>query len=165
MKTQVIDNFIERDRFQLIQENFLGPDIPWHFQDGIVLPGDGRHQFIHLLYTEYCPRSGYFNIVEPIFRDLGAASIVRCKANLQPRGSEIIENDFHTDFKNCVTAILYINSNDGYTLFDNGDKIESVANRVVVFDSNLEHTGTNCTDEPCRVVINFNFHPHDIIPR
>lgn len=165
MKTQVIDNFIEENKFKEIQEHFLGPNIPWYFHDGVVLPGDGGYQFIHLMYTEYSPKSAYFNLIEPVFRDLGAASIVRCKANLQPRGSQIIENNFHTDFQNCVTAILYVNSNDGYTLFKNGDRIESVANRLVVFDSNLEHTGTNCTDEPCRVVINFNYHPHDIIPR
>ena len=165
MKTQVIDDFVDSDYFEKIQEHFLGGTIPWTFQNGVVLPNDGGYQFIHLMYTEYAPRTPYFDLVEPIFKDLGAASIIRCKANLQPRGSEIVENNFHTDYNNCITAILYVNSNDGYTLFKNGDKIESVANRLVVFDSNLEHTGTNCTDEPCRVVINFNYHPEDIIPR
>lgn len=165
MKTQVIDDFVNVDYFEKIQEHFLGGSIPWTFQNGVVVPNDGKYQFIHLMYTEYAPRSPYFEFVEPIFRDLGAASIIRCKANLLPRGNEIVQNDFHTDYNNCVTAILYVNSNNGYTLFKNGDKIESVANRLVVFDSNLEHTGTNCTDEPCRVVINFNYHPEDIIPR
>jgi len=36
-------------------------------------------------------------------------------------------------------------------------KVESVANRLVEFDSNLEHTGSSCTDENIRVVINLNY--------
>ena len=49
-----------------------------------------------------------------------------------------------------------MNTNDGYTEFENGHRVESVANRVVIFDSNIKHTGVSCTDEKRRVVINFN---------
>ena len=66
MKTQVIDDFVDSDYFEKIQEHFLGGTIPWTFQNGVVLPNDGGYQFIHLMYTEYAPRTPYFDLVEPI---------------------------------------------------------------------------------------------------
>ena len=41
--------------------------------------------------------------------------------------------------------------------FKEGDKVESVANRVVIFDPTLEHRSVTCTDEKRRIVINFNY--------
>jgi len=36
-------------------------------------------------------------------------------------------------------------------------KLDSLKNRIVIFDSNLEHTGTSCTNQFGRLVINFNY--------
>ena len=58
----------------------------------------------------------------------------------------------------CMTGIYYVNSNDGYTEFKDGTKVESVANRVVAFPCTVPHAGTTCTDASVRTVINFNFH-------
>ena len=55
------------------------------------------------------------------------------------------------------TAVFYINTNNGWTYIKNGGKVKSVANRIVIFDSNLEHTGVTCTDEKRRVIVNFNY--------
>ena len=63
----------------------------------------------------------------------------------------------HIDFKDCKTSIFYLNSNNGYTQFERGDKIISKENRVVVFDSNLKHCAVDCTDTKYRIVINFNY--------
>ena len=38
------------------------------------------------------------------------------------------------------------------------DKVESIENRFVTFPSHLHHTGTTCTDQKRRVVINFNYY-------
>ena len=59
--------------------------------------------------------------------------------------------------KQWTTSIFYINTNDGYTKFEDGTKIESIANRMITFPANINHTGTSCTDEQTRVVINFNY--------
>ena len=59
--------------------------------------------------------------------------------------------------KQWTTSILYVNTNNGYTKFEDGTIVESVANRLVSFPSNMKHTGTSCTDEKTRVVINFNY--------
>jgi len=88
----------------------------------------------------------------------------RIKANLLTRTSNIIENEFHQDAgkheklsKQWTTAIFYMNTNNGYTEFEDGTKVESVANRIVIFPTNTKHRGTSCTDERTRVVINFNY--------
>jgi hypothetical protein len=56
-----------------------------------------------------------------------------------------------------TTLILYMNTNNGYTEFEDGMKVESVANRIVSFPEETKHRGTSCTDEKIRMVINFNF--------
>ena len=52
----------------------------------------------------------------------------------------------------------YLNTNDGYTVFEDGTQIESVKNRILIFKTSLKHTGTNCTDQKRRVLINFNYY-------
>ena len=59
--------------------------------------------------------------------------------------------------KQWTTAIFYINTNNGYTEFEDGTRVESVANRIVNFPANLKHRGTRCTDQKIRIVINFNY--------
>ena len=61
--------------------------------------------------------------------------------------------------KTWTTSVYYINTNNGYAEFENGEKVESVENRIVKFQSNLKHRGTTCTNEQTRVVINFNYLP------
>ena len=39
----------------------------------------------------------------------------------------------------------------------NNCKIKSVANRMVIFDTNLLHTGFSCTDKKRRIIMNCNF--------
>ena len=67
--------------------------------------------------------------------------------------------DLQPDEKGIVkTAIFYVNSNNGYTIFkESKKKVRSVENRLVIFPSELEHCGGSCTDNKQRVVINFNF--------
>ena len=89
----------------------------------------------------------------------------KIKANLLTRTPNIIENSFHVDetgrpekkLKQLTTSIFYVNTNNGYTKFEDGTKVESIANRMVTFPTNMKHTGTSCTDERTRVVINFNY--------
>ena len=59
--------------------------------------------------------------------------------------------------KHWTTSILYINSNNGYTKFETGASFESIGNRLVTFPANLKHTGSSCSDEKVKIVINFNY--------
>ena len=55
------------------------------------------------------------------------------------------------------TSILYLNTNNGYTRFEDGTKVESVANRMVTFPNQMMHTGTTTTDSEYRLVLNLNY--------
>ena len=71
--------------------------------------------------------------------------------------NKIIKSEEHVDqdFK-CKVALYYINDNNGYTII--GDKkVESKSNRMVLFNSNQKHCGTNSTNCNNRMVINFNY--------
>jgi hypothetical protein len=116
--------------------------------------------FVHDFYNEYRPKSNHFDMLNPIFKKLSMSSIIRIKANLHSRTNQIVEFPFHTDAKgtDCYTAIYYVNTNNGYTEFENGRKIESVENRLIIFNENLSHRGTTCTDQKIRCLINFNFY-------
>ena len=163
---RVIDNFIPQDQFQYIQNVMLGPNLTWNYNDGIVGSDDppGSFQFTHTFYAAHgvtpdpdkMIKSPWLSILDPVVRQLGGSGW-RIKANMGPKTTEIRRNKFHIDFPNIETAVYFINTNNGWTEFQNGDKVESVANRIVIFDSNTMHTGTTCTDQKVRVLINFNY--------
>ena len=158
MNYELIDNFLGPEDLKKIQDLFLGSKIAWNCINGIVLPGDGDFQFVHVLYTNYAPVSPFFNDLSPIWKKLDPVSIVRCKANLNMKTPEHVESAFHRDVDNCITAIYYVNTNNGYTEFEsNGMKVNSVENRLVIFDSNEKHREVTTTDTPRRSVINFNY--------
>jgi len=56
-----------------------------------------------------------------------------------------------------LLLFYYLNSNDGYTLLQDGSKIESKENRIVLFEENTFYYETNCTDSTCRANITFNY--------
>ena len=60
------------------------------------------------------------------------------------------------DDKNNKIAILYLNTNNGYTLLEDGTKIPSVKNKLALFD-NVSHTDVTCTDTEERVVLNIGY--------
>ena len=97
-------------------------------------------------------------ILLPIIKKLDPAAIVRIKGLMLSRTEENVEHGMHEDNTfNTTNALYYLNTNNGYTKFENGTKVESVANRMVSFPANMEHKGTTCTDEQTRVVVNFNY--------
>ncbi|NBP03217.1 MAG: hypothetical protein EBU90_24590 [Proteobacteria bacterium] len=163
---KIIDNFLSEEDFCSIQSNILGHYFPWYYNDGVVNNNDedlNNYQFTHCFYSNFSPKSDFFNFLQPILNSIKPNSLIRIKANLLTKTENHIEHGFHIDIPylkeeyNSKTAILYMNTNNGYTKFEDGTKVDSVENRLVVFDSRLKHTGTTCTDQKKRVVINFNY--------
>ena len=169
MNYQVLDNFLSEEDFFELEKGMINGDFPWYFNSAIVggelleqeKKEPSKFQFVHSFYNEYGVNSGGFELLSPILEKIGVQKLFRIKANLIPRTEEIIEHGFHTDYDpeklKCLTAVFYLNTNDGYTIFADGTKVESVANRLLMFDSDLSHSGTSCTNEKIRVVINFNY--------
>ena len=116
-------------------------------------------QLSHNIYKNDYPQSNYYIIVNEIFRPLlNVHSWLRIKINLIPCTENIIEHGYHVDRDYPHKgAIFCINTCDGYTVFKTGEKIESVANRIILFDPSKEHSSTNTTNAKRRVNINFNY--------
>ena len=88
--------------------------------------------------------------------------LLHVKANLNVRAPENLEHGFHRDHPwNGKTSVFYLNDNDGYTKFQNGQVVKSKANRAVIFDSPELHTGSTPTDVYGRYVVNLNWVEHD----
>tara|TARA_Y100000590_G_C15044643_1_gene760217 strand:+ start:18 stop:512 length:495 start_codon:yes stop_codon:yes gene_type:complete len=162
MKPLIVDNFLDNDAFIRLKEDVLY-GIRWKYNESIDYAEDeDKFQFTHNFYKngmEYA----YYGIVSPILYKIRIKELYRIKANLLTRTQKIIPNTFHTDIGGNMgvlpytTAIFYVNSNNGYTEFEDGTKIESIENRWISFPEDIKHRGTSCTDERVRVVINFNF--------
>ena len=161
---KIIDNFLDNYLFEVLQSTILGENFAWYYNDQIVKEGDGGFQFKNTLYNINPPFNGFksphFPLVEPCILLLGVQKLIRIKANLRPRTFFNRGSEYHTDFPHLQphkTGIFYINTCNGYTKFKGGGKVKSVANRIVIFNSNLKHQAVTCTDEKRRVVINFNY--------
>ena len=159
----IIDNFLSDDYFKAIQTIVLSNEFSWFYYDGVVDPEDGKYQFVKGIYDEsfrnpIIDRKSFL-LLEPILYKLNVSDLYRVKANLNIKTEEHEHSVFHTDYTDMTTSIFYINTNNGWTQFNNGDKVECVANRMVIFDSNLEHEGVTCTDQNRKVVFNFNYVP------
>ena len=170
---KIEDNFLEQKDFIILQPLMTAPktDLPWFYNDFVVHEDElDKFQFVHIFYNHDAPRSIFFQTLQPIIDKIKPISLWRIKANLLTRTPNIVENKFHVDIaswnfsseilKQWTTSIFYMNTNNGYTKFEDGSVVESVANRMITFSTNMEHAGTSCTDEKTRVVINFNYFAH-----
>jgi len=163
---KIEDNFLKQEEFDKIQKLMGEPSpFPWFYADRIVFEDDvDKFQFIHAFYDNHMPMSPFSNELDSIINIIQPFSIVKIRAKLLTRTPEIVESTFHVDIplseeklKQWTTSIFYINTNNGYTKFEDGTIVESVANRMVTFPANMKHCGTSCTDERRRIVINFNY--------
>ena len=50
-----------------------------------------------------------------------------------------------------------MNSNNGYTEFETGEKVKSESNTAVIFDTNIKHRGVPATDTDRRMVIKVSY--------
>jgi hypothetical protein len=161
MKKTEIKNFLKKEDFNTLKNNLMSFTFPWYMNKVVDLKSN-QYQLTHLFYRDSTINSEFYNLVRPIINIIKPISIIRIKANLLFKTEKIVEHGFHTDVedsKNFIkTGILYINKNNGYTKFKkDNSKILSEENKFVYFDSSYLHTGSSCTDEELRIVINFNF--------
>jgi len=165
---KIKNNFLNKKDFNHIKNVMLGPNFPWYYNKTKV-DIDGKdnlynYQLTHTFFIDGSINSGGYNLLEPVLKKLKVKELIRIKANLVPRTSKIHRFEKHTDQDyDCKGAILYINSNNGCTIFEEGRRdgsskhVTSKENRIVLFDANKNHQGTTCTDEKIRVLINFNY--------
>jgi hypothetical protein len=159
MSFKIIDNYLNIDEFLILKTIMESDSFPWFYNEIKVAKDKNlfHYQFCHNFYINDEVNSSYFNNLKPLINKLKPLSLIRIKANLNPVSHKLVEFTPHQDQKfKCKIALFYLNNNNGYTIIDK-EKINSKENRMVLFNSDVAHYGTNSTDCKNRMVINFNY--------
>ena len=156
---KVIDNILPEEEFQSIQSLMLGSQFYWFYQEGRSYDDDDFYLMTHMFFQpEVGLNSEHLNMWNTFMNKVEAKKCERIKANLSFKTPTPEPTLYHRDCCDMKTATFYINTNNGYTEFENGVRVNSVANRVCIFDSNLFHCGTTHSEgDHQRVVVNFNY--------
>jgi len=161
MTYEIIDNFLDKDSFNDIKTTIESQDFPWYWNDEVAFIGSesSSYYFNHLLCKNTAITSSFCQqLVSPIFKKIEVKAVIRIKVNLYTNVNEFIENEYHIDYPyEHKGAILYLNTNNGYTILEDGTKIESIENRLLKFEPHKRHKSTHCTDVKRRMNINFNY--------
>ncbi len=168
---EIIDNFLPEELHTIIKNTMMGSDFPWFLLKYKVGEGlieetpleDSRidFQFTHSFYKNFSPQSHMFNLLVPLLDKLKPSALIRVKGNLTVYSEKNLDYHYHIDTEEhvqCKTAIYYVNTTNGPTKFETGEIVDCVENRIVIFDNRIRHTGTTCTDEKTRCVLNFNYY-------
>ena len=177
-KVSIEDNFVSKDEFKKLQEQYLGNSLtPWYWSDHKI---KGSHndessefyslndyQLVHSLFNAQTNRSGLPEIHSPeiehmscILKRLPMYALLRLKLNLNPRTDTHWISGFHTDSRlDNLTSIFYFNTCNGSTVFEKGGEVDSVENRLITFPANLRHASKTTTNVKARYVLNINYFP------
>ncbi len=172
-EVKVVDNFLDDEWFKVMQNNIVwNNDFPLFFTGnvengyGVDDPAAGepwQYYMTHMLYNDNVPKGNLFYTISssifPLFSvDYNMKSLLRVKVNCYPSTAEIKEHRPHVDYKfKHTAAILSLNTCNGFTRLADGTKIDSVENRLLLFDGSIEHNSSTTTDAKGRYNINFNF--------
>lgn len=163
MGFEVIDNFLSEKDFNAVRNVIFDMKFPWGYCPSVnteVSTGPDDFQFVHMMYQDHTILSDHFKQISPLINKLNPNALVRVKVNLTTKNVNNFKFGYHTDFEdieNLKSAVYYLDTTDGPTFFENGEQVECVENRLVVFDNNMSHSSSTCTDKKVRRVININF--------
>ena len=176
MDVRVIDNFLPEEDFKELQDLIVfNYDFPLYFQKSVnsyqgnpqvsaeepwnwyaihILYCDGNYGDISKNYYE-----GIFKLFVPHLKKTGMyRSMMRMKVNMYPGTETLREHYPHADYPFAHNAGLFsLNTCDGFTKLVDGTKIDSVENRMLLFDGSSLHNSSTTTNAPARFNINFNF--------
>jgi hypothetical protein len=163
---QIIDDVLSDSDFKNLQDVVFSSAVDWHLTTQIVPPETNNVddiQFVHHVYNSF------EHYASPMLNNLGHLAVeldvrvnLRIKINITTKSVAPYNSGFHIDIGGLddvpfKTAVFYLNDNNGYTEFENGERVYSKANRAVIFDGKTRHAGVSCTDQKFRCVLNWNF--------
>jgi hypothetical protein len=172
VKFNILDNFFEQDSFLEVKKFIMSPRCQWRFVDFIAhkdrRDNDKDGYFVHS-FTDRDPNtlkerfqespnlSILSNLMKKIREKVPHKDILRVRSSLYPRRNSQNPDPMHLDytFPHNV-CIYYVNTNNGYTMFDNGEKVSSLENRLLVFNGLEKHCSVVQTDASARFIININ---------
>ena len=178
MEVIVIDNFLPSTLFENIENSIVfNRNFPLYFQKNVshdvslncdLNQGSLWNWYAsHIIYNynEDSPDSiseWFPNIFETFIPRIKSVqdidSLLRIKTNFYPHTETLREHGKHVDYDfACRGAIYSLNTCNGFTRFEDGTKIDSVANRMIFFNAGKLHNSSTTTDQMGRYNINFNY--------
>ena len=174
---EIIDNYIPEDELKKIQDLLiLNHQFPWFRSHTVAwtdtvkddITPEHLSYFGHILYGNFnerdrnanTSRSEYF---EPLYNILMSSlqpikSLLRIKVNLYPFTETLWEHAPHFDWPfPHYLGVFMVNDCDGYTKLNDGTKIDSIANRLLITDGSILHSSTTTTNDKVRVTIGMNW--------
>ena len=159
---QVIDNFLDDKQFDTLQSELTSWHFPWYYEKGRVTKEDGLPSLSHNFYHSNTIKSHWYETIRPIIEKNNMLAVRRIKANFDYAHDKPSRLTLHTDaivgFEGLKTGIFYVNTNNGKTYFEDGNIVDSVANRMLIFDGKIKHGTITHTDTNTRIIINFNWY-------
>ena len=186
MDVNVIDDFLPKEEFEKIRDTIVWSNgFPLYFQNSVSAFNDNDNckdngfwnwYATHCLYRDNhydCPISTdykedhiistYFKMIYdafiPRFKEMKIFTrLQRIKVNMYPYTTEVMEHDPHYDTDIPHRGALFsLNTCNGFTKLHEGTRIDSVANRLMLFYPHYMHNSSTTSDAPARYNINFNF--------
>ena len=167
-KVQIFNNFLDQEVFLEIKKFIMSPRCQWRYVNYIAHK-DGRDNdndgyFVHSFkdchpqtFEDRFPESPHFPLIAKILDKIQYQNILRIRSSLYPRRDVQKPDPFHIDYNfSHRVCIFYVNTNNGYTMFENGEKIPSVENQLATFDGSEKHCSVVQTDTPARYIVNIN---------
>jgi len=162
----VYDNFLNAEEYGIIKQYLgAGGGFPWLLGPRINCNDETNEDmyFASTIYHSY--EDGWSKIMDRkpfqlITSKIHIESLFRIKANLYfPSKKEVVQHHAphrDSDFKH-QGALFFLTTCDAPTTMEDGTKIESIENRLLLFDPTSMHSSSSPTNAPYRVTINFNY--------
>ena len=181
-KYKIIDNYLNNVDFAELTSNFFPnsvagvPTIGWNYNREPTATAKQNEEFKKVTDIEILNskdnwalshvvlagayQSPVLNLIIPLIKKINPMAFFRIQANLSVQQEKRRRTLFHMDYDYktiMTTSIFYVNTTNGPTILEDGTEIECRANRLVTYPHNTYHAGVLCTDQPYRIVVNFNY--------
>ena len=170
---KIIDNFMPTDWWESVHKVLTGHMFSWFLNKHTSYDEDEYYQMVHN-YKNNDTVSNWFVMVQPMIGEFQRQTsyeiedLNRMKSNLlfnriisEEQKQKIIHQDMIEP--NYVSLIYYVKDSDGDTILYKEDKktelmrVQPKANRAVIFDSRIWHTGELPVKNQTRIIINSVF--------
>lgn len=162
----VYDNFLSPSDFGFVKQ-YMENDFPWRLQ-GRINNNDTSNEDRYFATNAYHAYEGGWQDGRGVEREpfttiaskINMKAIFRIKGNLYfpSRSSEVEHHAKHKDseFKH-QGALFFLTTCNAPTTMADGVEIESIENRLLLFDPVSLHSSSSPTNSPFRITINFNY--------
>ena len=161
---KIEDNFLDHDKWKELHDYMTSWEFPWFMQPTLTYGNDDLEAFgfNHWLTAEEHPI--FAHLVEQMESALNARNVLRVRADMTILNPNGYRHGWHVDEKEPHwVCIYYVNDSDGNTLLRDPleghgyMQVEPKANRLLLFDGKIEHTGHSPSEHKNRILINANF--------